>query len=42
MSEDKSSTGALVNEQRMEGTAISKKTIKFPTVAEMRNESRCR
>jgi hypothetical protein len=42
--EDKSSTAALVNEQRIEGTAMSKskKTIRSPTVAEMRNESRWR
>jgi hypothetical protein len=40
--EDESSTAALVNEQRMEGTAMSKKTIRSPTVAEMRNESRWR
>jgi hypothetical protein len=40
--EDESSTGALVNEQRIKGTAMSKKTIRSPTVAEMRNESRWR
>jgi hypothetical protein len=40
--EDASSTAALVNEQRMEGTAMSKKTIGSPTVAVMRNESRLR
>jgi hypothetical protein len=40
--EDESSTGALVNEQKIEGTAMSKKTIRSPTVAEMSNESRWR
>jgi hypothetical protein len=37
-SEDESSTAALVNDQRMEGTAMSKRTIWSPTVYGSGNE----